>query len=569
MTVKTTKSGGFGPGTFVDVEYTPLPAECRRLLHHFAEVSPGFTADASILDQVNFYGDDLPIIPGPLKSQVMSAVCHAMIGIVGKEICALRGIDTGKISIDVDKAGLYPGTPVLVSINGKGLADIVKDGTICRAGKDLDRGVLTKNNMHFRSWAIYPTKDPQVWYQVLSNLNPPAFLKAYNLDSDALTATRDEAYNLIKAEMVKYSAAELEQKNMEHGFCGQTCYTPAQWRKTSMGQRLAAHPLINYRRVALGADLPPVPFQSTKNDQRPLAGIKVIELARVIAGPAMGAALASLGAEVIKVQSPNLPDLQPLSVQLTAGKQTYALDLTTEADKKKLHALIEGADIIIQAFRLRSLERKGFGLEDVLETARARGKGIVYIDLNCYGPDGYYAERPGFQQIADAASGCSYVCGKAYGFDEGVGVLPSLPIADMLCGAVGVIDTMLALRDRAKYGGSYHAAVSLTAVDTAQLEEAVGLYTPEIVKKIQDKYQFAPMTPDLHVEELLAVIGNAWKSNSDLLGRDGYMVQFPETAWGKDHAILSPIVAYENSSATPRWLHGPVPYCASSSAEWA
>ncbi|KAJ4147320.1 hypothetical protein LMH87_001852 [Akanthomyces muscarius] len=569
MTAKTTTRGGFGPGTFVDTEYSPLPAECRRLLHHFAEVSPGFTTDDSALESVEFYGGDLPIIPGPLKSQAMSAVCHAMIGVVGKEICALRGIDTGKISIDVDKAGLYPATPALVSIGEKGLAEIQKDGTTRRVGKDLDQGVLTKNNMHFRSWAIYPTKDPQVWYQIMGNLNPPAFLKAYNLDPDAVASTRDEAYNIIKAEIIKYSAAELDQKNMEHGFCGQTCYTPAQWRETSMGQRLRAHPMINYRRVALGADLPPVPFQSNKDDQRPLAGIKVIELARVIAGPAMGAALASLGADVIKVQSPNLPDLQALSVQLTAGKRTYALDLTVEADKKKLHALIEGADVIIQAFRLRSLERKGFGLEDVLEKARARGKGIVYVDLNCYGPDGYYAERPGFQQIADAASGCSYVCGKAYGFDEGVGVLPSLPIADMLSGAVGVIDTMLALRDRAKHGGSYHATVSLTAVDAAQLEEAVGLYQPEIVKKIQDRYQFGPMTPDLHVEELLYVLGKAWKENSDVLSRDGYMDHFSETAWGKDHAILSPIVAYGNGSATPRWLHGPVPYCASTSEEWA
>ncbi|SPJ87078.1 uncharacterized protein FTOL_12103 [Fusarium torulosum] len=82
-------------------------------------------------------------------------------------------------------------------------------------------------------------------------------------------------------------------------------------------------------------NLPSIPFPSLQ-DPWPLAGIKIVELARVIASPAMGSALAALGADVIKVFSPNLHDLQPLSVSLTAGKRTCALDLTVEEDKEKL-----------------------------------------------------------------------------------------------------------------------------------------------------------------------------------------------------------------------------------------
>jgi hypothetical protein len=223
----------------------------------------------------------------------------------------------------------------------------------------------------------------------------------------------------------------------------------------------------------------------------------------------------------------------------------------------------------MQAFRLGSLERKGFGLEDIIEMSKKRNKGIVYLDLNCYGPDGYYAERPGFQQIADAATGCSYVCGKSLGFEEGTGVLPSLPIADMLSGAVAVLDIMLALRDRAKHGGSYHAFAALVAVDALQLAEEVGLYSPETVGRIQDKYEFGLMTPDLMVEELLYVLAEAWGKNSDLLRRPGYMVNFPETPFGRNHAILSPIVGYGNEECSPGWRSGPVPYCYSESEGWA
>lgn len=253
---------------------------------------------------------------------------------------------------------------------------------------------------------------------------------------------------------------------------------------------------------------------------------------------------------------------------MTAGKRTYSLNLNKASDRQHLQELIDGADVIVQAFRLHSLERKGFGLTEIIEMSKKRGKGIVYLDLNCYGPDGYYAERPGFQQIADAATGCSYVCGKALGFEEGVSVLPSLPIADMLSGAVAIIEIMLALRDRAKYGGSYHAFSALCSVDALQLTKEIGLYSPETVSKIQSSYQFGSMTPDLMVEELLYVLVDAWTKNSDVLRRPDYMVNFAETPFGKDHKILGPVVRYGNDDCTPRWTHGPVPYCYSSAEAW-
>lgn len=215
-------------------------------------------------------------------------------------------------------------------------------------------------------------------------------------------------------------------------------------------------------------------------------------------------------------------------------------------DQDRLWELLRDADVFVQAFRLRSLERRGFGLQNVLAMAKDRGKGIVYLDLSCYGPEGTYSERPGYQQIADAASGASYVFGKAYGFPDGTAVLPSLPIADMLGGLVGGIEVLMALRDRAVHGGSYHCHAALVAVDAIQLLPEIGCYSPETVRAIQEAYKFGAQTPALHVEELLFVVYEAWLRNSDLLKRERYMVNFPESPFGKDHSILVNSIKHQN-----------------------
>ena len=143
----------------------------------------------------------------------------------------------------------------------------------------------------------------------MGNLDPEGFLKAYGIDPETPTKSRSDAYDVIKAEMSKYSAGDLELKNMEHGFTGQTCYTPKHWRETTMGKAMARHPVVDYKQVHGTSSLPPVQFPKIINDKRPLAGIKILELGRVIALPAAGALLAALGADVIAVQSPNLTNL--------------------------------------------------------------------------------------------------------------------------------------------------------------------------------------------------------------------------------------------------------------------
>lgn len=144
---------------------------------------------------------------------------------------------------------------------------------------------------------------------------------------------------------------------------------------------------------------------------------------------------------------------------------------------------MEDTDVFIQGYRPGVIARKGLSLHDLVEMAGKRGKGIVYVEENCYGPDGTMAERPGWQQIADAASGCSYVTGRSLGHTDGKCVLPALPVPDMLTGLVGAIGTMMAIRDRSRHGGSYHVFASLMTAAALHLKPEVGLYSPEVVEE--------------------------------------------------------------------------------------
>lgn len=251
-----------------------------------------------------------------------------------------------------------------------------------------------------------------------------------------------------------------------------------------------------------------------------------------------------------------------------AGKATYDLDLERPADHARLLKLIEEADVILQGYRYRSLERRGFGLDAVLEMATARGKGIVYLDENCYGLDGYMAERPGWQQIADAAAGCSYVMGKAFGLPEGQAVLPSLPIADMSTGVVAALEIMMMLRDRARIGGSWHGNAALTGFQAASMEDWVGLYQPAVVGKIQEKFKFRPITSDLHVIEIYYMIAEAWKRNSELISDEKYYTHFNNSVYGNDLRVVAPVIRYGDKESTPRWSSPPVPFCQGHEAHW-
>ncbi|MBU0799332.1 MAG: CoA transferase, partial [Alphaproteobacteria bacterium] len=188
---------------------------------------------------------------------------------------------------------------------------------------------------------------------------------------------------------------------------------------------------------------------------RPLSGVKVLDLTRIIAGPVAGRTLAAHGAEVLLVTAPHLPASSPLVIDTGRGKRSAQLDLRDSGDKTRFAGLLRAADIVIQGYRPGGIAALGYGPEE----AAARHPGIVYASLSAYGPDGPWADRRGFDSLVQTASGLNVAEAEAAGQD-GPKPLPAQAL-DHASGYLLAYGAMAALARQVQEGGSWHIRVSL------------------------------------------------------------------------------------------------------------
>lgn len=305
----------YGPGTFIDKEVLPVPEDARRVFEFLASSTPGFSQDKAAWDTVKFEGQPKPMVQGPIKSPIVAAALHAMAGLVGNELLELRDgakVVDNKVTVDTDHAGLWLGSVFTTHINGSEL------GTLARTGKmnslfktDMERGVFA--GIASRTTAIYQTKDPKVWYQLHGSLDAKKTLETMGIDANDSFDTPQGYYDYIQSHIIKWSPDELEMHNVRNGLCGSICYSPEGWRKTEFGKQLAKHPLVNVTEQTYAKPTPQVSLPKGLSDRRPLAGIKVLEMVRIIAGPQAGVVLSSYGADVIRVNCSRLVDLNVCS----------------------------------------------------------------------------------------------------------------------------------------------------------------------------------------------------------------------------------------------------------------
>lgn len=558
----------YGPGTFTDKSFTPVPEDTQRIFRLIASQTPGFTQDEKVLSKVHFTGESFPTIPGPIKAVSVAAALHAMTGVLADEILTLRGANepNRKITVNTTHVAFWFGCIAAGFLDGTDFISAIKAGQLKQHLPNYEQG-WTDTPLKYRTTALYPTNNPEVWYSLHGSMNAIPVLKSIGVDPAAPIKTNEEAAAHISQHVAKLSPEQLELTNLLNGYCGSICFTPKQWRESEMGRTLDAHPLVNTRLQHQAIPTPAIAFPPLNpHDKRPLAGIKVVEMTRVIAGPQIGAILAAYGADVIRINPPHLPDINIMQLTLNAGKRTIGIDLRKESDVAIVKKLVADADVFINGFRINKLPKWGLGLNDLLQIAGQRGRGIVYVNENCYGPDGYYAERPGWQQIADAAAGSAYVTGKSLKLaNPNEAVLPSLPISDMSTGVLGAVGAMLGLKRRAVEGGSYYAHASLVGVNAYALKEEVGLYPEAVVEECKQRFQWGEMRGQHHVLDLLVTVWNGWtKVFGDYLQvGSGWFQHFNNSAFGgKKLSILKPVVSFgDDDVSNPEWRTPSVPYC--------
>lgn len=331
-------------------------------------------------------------------------------------------------------------------------------------------------------------------------------------------------------------------------------------------------------------------------NEAPLAGLKVVEFARILAGPWAGQILADLGAEVVKIESPAGDDTRkwgPPFIEnadgsrdaayfhaANRGKRSVALDLAAPADRQRARDLAASADVVIENFKLGGMAK--FGL-DYAALAPLNPR-LVYCSITGFGQDGPYAARPGYDFIVQGMSGIMDITGEADGAPQKIGVA----LADIMTGLYATIAIQAALAERERSGLGQHIDMALLDVMTGVLANQAMNYlasgeaprrlgnahpniAPYAVFPTRDGWFILAVGNDGQFDRFCEAVGlcpaPAWRSNEGRLADRPALtaaIEAATNAWDRD-ALLArlaesgvpagPINTVGEAFADPQLLH--------------
>ncbi len=383
------------------------------------ELPPGAAVEVS--------GSD-PVLHSRFPVGEAAAAALALCGVAAAELWALRTGRGQQVRVDVRHAAAS-----LLSF----------------AYQRLDGQPTLRTNAANPTVALYECRDGH-WIHLHGGF--PA-LKAGTLRLLECDDDRDQVAAAVK----RWDAQALEDALAERGLCGAVVRTAEEWRGHPQGRALSSLPVVDV--IKLG-DAQPQPLPA---GDRPLGGVRVLDLTRVLAGPACGRTLAEHGADVMRISSPHVPNAPPFVIDTGHGKLSAHLDLDDPADADRLRALARDADVFSDSYRPGALERRGFGPNDLA----ALRPGIVYTSTDCYGHEGPWRRRPGWEQLAQTVAGLA----AAEGTPERPRLVPAAA-CDYTTGYLAAYGTMVALARRAQEGGTWLVRASLT--QTAMWFERLG-----------------------------------------------------------------------------------------------
>ena len=315
-----------------------------------------------------------------------------------------------------------------------------------RSGKYIQfdgAGVSTERNTVM---GVYPTKDGR-WSYLHCNFpnHRAAALSVLGVAED-----RDA---VIKA-VAKWNAQDLEDAIIEAKGAGGMVRTMEEWAKHPQAAAIANLPLMEIVKLA---DSPP---EALPEGSRPLSGVRVLDLTRVLAGPTCARTLAEHGADVMKITGAHLPNIGYQEYDTGHGKLNAQLDLRETKDMETLRGLVSQTDVFSQGYRPGTLGGRGLSPEELAELR----PGIVYISMCAFSHMGPWASRRGFDTVVQTVSGITNRQGDLFpGANPGPQFYPVSAI-DYLTGYLMAFGGMVALNRRVHEGGSWLVRISLAQV---------------------------------------------------------------------------------------------------------
>ncbi|TKA68496.1 hypothetical protein B0A55_08796 [Friedmanniomyces simplex] len=468
---------------------------------------------------VHFSGNDLPSIP--INWRFAESV-SALKAFEASMLNVLRSrkyqVPMSEVSINTDHASLFVMSPFMTKV-------VTEDGkeakvNVFDAGTMKDFG-FPSTDLHncaglHRTLAtnIYRTSDGRYYH---CHGRPK---KRY------IRSVAERVQKVVEG----IDSRELDHRmNEEYKQAGTIAWTTEEFAKSEHGKANAHVGLYDLSKIE-GQMQPaawwPDSESMPSSPSRPLAGLKVVDLTRVIAAPSITRGLAEMG----------------LHQDLNWGKWNAHLDLKSDEGREILRGLIREADVVVEGYRPGAMERNGFSREAIFELVKDRGRGIVHVRENCYGWNGPWKHRSGWQQISDACCGVSMKFGQAMGNDEAV--TPVFPNSDYCTGVIGCVAVLHALVRRAEEGGSYGIDVALNYY-SQWLVKSVGEYPSTVWSDLRKRHG-SPVFRHYHAMgyTLPAMFALLEKNASETLYRPEFFERRVSKVVGQEFVQVKPIARF-------------------------